>query len=692
MRVARRVFLSVGVLAALGCGEQRRSQTPSLGLTPDNFSFSKLAPGLEEQDTVEIYNRGSGQLVLRGGLLEDRSTATEFTLQIEDENGALRAPAWPEVIAGSSETPLRLVVTYRPTDDDARSDVGDVLLETNDPDALNVRLPILTGGAGPEIQVNPTSIDFGGVDFGESRGETLTITNTGVSALVISGFSVSGSPDFSVVQGDRTLGEALGDAPVVVEPGATQPVEVVYAPGQPGPDQATLVIASNDAASPQIAVNLSANGAAPCIEVTPADSVDFGSALKVASTDPATPTPHVRAVSIASCGGSELKIFSITIEGGDDTFSVADAPMPTCLEGETAPACTGPLFSLPALTPDAEAPSRTLQMEFRPVETRAYGGRLRIRTNANPPDYLLDLFGRGVDNSCPIPVAQVTALNVQPLDIIDLDGTPSSDPEGTVQEWQWTVVSRPDGSRAQLVESFTDPTRPVDGGVPDDVRTPTAKFFIDLAGHYEFDLVVRDNLGQLSCDPVASARVTVDAIPEKDLHIQLVWTTPDDPDETDDKGTDVDLHLRHSAGGEAWNDAANGYDCYYSNKEPDWGRPNDPLDNPSLDIDDTNGGGPENINLGQPEVGVTYDIGALYFRAESSFGQAGVDPTIEHAALTTVRVYVRGELLAEWLDRELVRRAQLWRVAAVEWCEDFAQCPRLVVRDEVLEEADYVTR
>ncbi len=690
MLVARGVVLSAALIATLGCGEQRRSQTPSLGLTPENYSFSKLAPGQEERDVVEIYNRGSGQLVLRGGLLDDRSTAAEFTLQVEETDGALRAPAWPEVIAGGSETPLRLVVTYRPTDEDPRSDVGEVLLESNDPDALNVTLPILTNGSGPEIQVNPTSIDFGGVDFGDRREEALTITNTGVSALVVSGFTVNGSPDFTVELGDRVLGADLGDMPVVVEPGGTTALEVVYAPGQPGPDEGALVIASNDAASPEIVVNLSANGAAPCIEVTPADSLDFGSALKVASVDPSTPTPNVRAIEIASCGGSELKILGITVEGGDDTFRIADVLEPGCEDGEAAPDCTGPLFSLPALTPDAAPPSRTLQMEFRPTETRAYGGRLRIRTNANPPDYLLDLFGRGVDNSCPIPVASVTQLNVQPLDIIDLDGSPSTDPEGQVLEWQWTVVSRPDGSRAELVESFTDPVVPVDGGPPDDVSTPQAKFFIDLAGHYEFDLVVRDNLGQASCDPVASARVTVDAIPEKDLHVQLVWTTPEDPDETDDKGTDVDLHVRHSLAGEGWNNAANGYDCYYFNKEPDWGRPGDPLDNPSLDIDDTNGGGPENVNLGQPETGVTYDVAALYFRAESAFGAAGADPTIEHAVLVTVRVYVRGELLAEWLDRTLERRAQLWWVASVEWCEDFAQCPRLTTRDEVLEEEDYV--
>jgi uncharacterized protein YfaP (DUF2135 family) len=54
------------------------------------------------------------------------------------------------------------------------------------------------------------------------------------------------------------------------------------------------------------------------------------------------------------------------------------------------------------------------------------------------------------------------------------------------------------------------------------------------------------------------------------LYTSMQWNTD---------GTDVDLHLT----------GPNGVDCYYSNKKPSWGG--------MLDIDDTNGFGPEHITI-----------------------------------------------------------------------------------------------
>ena len=323
-------------------------------------------------------------------------------------------------------------------------------------------------------------------------------------------------------------------------------------------------------------------------------------------------------------------------------------------------------------------------MGFWPTEERAYGGRLRVFTNGSTDPVVVDLFGRGVRNSCPVPDATLLAYSVPPLEVITLDGTPSTDPGGAVERWEWAVVSRPDGSTSQIVEAYSDPQAPADGGTADDPSTPQAKFFVDLAGNYEIELRVYDNLGQVSCDPKAVARVTIEAIPDRDLHVQLVWSTPDDPDETDKFGTDVDLHVRHERGLDAWGESAGTWDCYFSNKTPDWGTQGDPNDDPSLDIDDTTGAGPENVNLSNPEDGVRYSVGALYFRAESTFGVAGADPRLEHLSLASIRIYVKGELLFELIDRELTEEGQLWDVANITWCESGPACPTVTPVDRVL--------
>jgi hypothetical protein len=663
--------------ALLACGEQRSAQTPSLSIEPDSFTFARQGVGETSEDEVVVANAGKGDLVIRSFELVDNSTSDEFTLKTRSSAGELSDPPTGLTLAGGEQ--IVLVVIYAPADEDLRPDTGKVVLETNDATQLTAEIPIGGEDQGAEIVVTPSSIDFGRVNAGDSAEQDLQVSNIGVGRLVIDGMSISGSADFTVLAEGEPVPADLSDAPIEIGADETRLFKIVYAPGAPGPDGGELHIRSNDALSPDTVVPIAANGAAACIRVTP-ESVDFGASLKVDSMDPATPTPNHRAVLIESCGGTALEVTSIEITGSDaGAFQIADM-----FDGSGEPG--SPLFALPALIPDQVPPSRTLNIDFRPTEERVYGARVILHTNSIPDTTEIVLFGRGVENQCPLPVATAAEYNVRPLDIITLDGTPSSDPGGEVQRWIWTIVSRPEGSTAQIVESFTDPVRPAEGGPADDSATPTAFFFVDLAGQYEFELVVVDDLEQESCDPSASARVTLSAVPDKDLHIQLVWTTPDDPDETDMTGTDLDLHLRHPDADGGWNSDAGQFDCYFANKTPDWGAQLDPADNPTLDIDDTNGAGPENINLAHPEP-VTYDVAALYFRAESALG--GDDPRQEHISLASLRIYVRGELLGEWLDRELSHRADLWHVASVRWCEDLSVCPEIITVDQVLTEAEY---
>ncbi len=674
------VVLGATPAGIVGCDDGVNvSQTPALQFAPPEFRFPKLQPGQSIVREVIVTNGGSGDLFLGDLRLEDDSTAGEFELFVRSDDGQLGSVPSELTLPGDGDQRLVLAVRYSPTDPDATPDRGAVRIRTNDANSEDVSIPVTSGDIGAEILVSPRTLDFDSVEAGQTGVEQVTITNLGQVELVISRLDVSGSQDFGARFQDRNVTGDLGENPLVVPQGESIVLDVTYAPPSLGPDTAELKISSNDAARPTVVVNLRANGAAPCIQVAP-ETVDFGSALMVPGTD--VETPNTRPLVIESCGTTPLRVTGLAIENDDGTFRVLTELTP---DDET-----GALFELPARDPEAPAlPSRDLQIGFWPVETRAYGNRLLITSNASDEPFPVDLFGRGVDNACPIPAARETDLHVQPLDIITLDGTPSSDPGGEVRKWRWTVVDRPQGSVSVPVESFTDARRPADGGEPDEETTPQALFFVDLAGQYTIELQVIDNLGQTSCEPKAVERVVIDAVPDKDLHVQLVWSTPEDPDETDSRGTDVDLHVRHQNAGEFWSDST--WDCYFRNVNPDWGAQGDVVDNPSLDIDDTNGAGPENVNLSRPEPGVTYDIGAVYFRSESTFGDPERDPRQEHLSLVTVRVYAKGELLAEWVDRELERVAQLWWVASVEWCDDASRCPVVVPRDEVFEEGQYQT-
>ncbi|MBU1896200.1 hypothetical protein KKB55_00350 [Myxococcota bacterium] len=99
--------------------------------------------------------------------------------------------------------------------------------------------------------------------------------------------------------------------------------------------------------------------------------------------------------------------------------------------------------------------------------------------------------------------------------------------------------------------------------------------------------------------------------------------------------------------------------------------------------------GLENINLSRPEVGARYEVAALYFKAESTFNQPDADPRQSHISYVTVRLFVRGDLLGEFIDAPLTQVGQLWRVAEIEWCEDFNRCPVITPIDEILAEEEY---
>ena len=95
------------------------------------------------------------------------------------------------------------------------------------------------------------------------------------------------------------------------------------------------------------------------------------------------------------------------------------------------------------------------------------------------------------------------------------------------------------------------------------------------------------------------------------LHLRLDW----------DSQGDIDIHLI-APGGQMWDQM----DCHWANPSPEWGDPNDNLDNPFLDVDNTEAYGPENINVNNPQPGV-YQILIHYF-ANWSFDTDVVNSTV----------------------------------------------------------------
>ncbi|MEE8409371.1 MAG: DUF2135 domain-containing protein, partial [Myxococcota bacterium] len=167
------------------------------------------------------------------------------------------------------------------------------------------------------------------------------------------------------------------------------------------------------------------------------------------------------------------------------------------------------------------------------------------------------------------------------------------------------------------------------------------------AGHDVVRLTVWNTAGIQSLD-APQARVEFDAVPGATVLVQLTW---------DNASTDQDLHLVNVDMDDRV--CNTGSDCHWLAKTPLWftGSAAGQGPNPHMDLDDTNGLGPENILIDAPAPG-TYRIYVHYY---GNFNTSGTSPT-----RNTVRVFANGLQIAEYI-RTLSAEKDVWAVADLVW-------------------------
>ena len=127
----------------------------------------------------------------------------------------------------------------------------------------------------------------------------------------------------------------------------------------------------------------------------------------------------------------------------------------------------------------------------------------------------------------------------------------------------------------------------------------------------------------------------------------------------------MDLHVAHPTS-PAWFDR--GLDCHYRNFPiTNWG--NSEANNATLDVDDTDGAGPEKISILEPEntseLGGPYKVAAHYY-SDSGFG-VGIDGSFGPSD-ATVRITIRGQMAEEFT--QTMNNWDLWEVGGIEWTDE----------------------
>lgn len=619
--------------------------------------------------TIRLQNAGTSNLVIQAIEIIDQNPPNVFALN----NGfvGLELEDAPYKVAHTGETDLSIPREFIFGIEMVRQPVGitptaKLRIRSNarltNGNAQTIRdFELVVEGAKPSILVIPAIVNFGTVSANDVKQSQVSIANVGTDKLIISKFFLSGNPNLELVLGTQqypvspeTVQEGITLAePIEVAPGESHSVAVRYVAADDSEARGELRIISNDTTEPNgKVVPIQANVGGPCLQFVPI-RVAYGGKLvgRTASTT----------VEVRSCGDTELEITEISLRSDSSqefSLNLASLPNPPSNPGRLAVSDT-PL----KLGPNAVA---TIEVQYFPEDISPFvegrpiedTGIIQFRSNDARGLHEYELSGFGVEKECPTAVIRVAeGEEVIPQTVLHLIGSQSYAATGTIQSYFWEV-DQPNGSRSVFRQS-------------NQVADPT--FEVNVAGQYRFRLSVTDSSGEESCVP---AEVTVQVNPDEAIHVELLWDTPGDPDQFDTRsGADLDLHFAHpfAAGGydgdrdgrsDPWFD--NVYDCFWANNHPNWGNPSSLIDdNPSLDRDDADGTGPENINLKLPEENVTYRVGVHYWN-DHGFGKS----------YALVRIYTFGSLVFEESDRELVIR-DMWEVAEIKW-PPAGQLPKLI--------------
>jgi hypothetical protein len=410
--------------------------TPEIEVTPSSLNFGNVTVGAIADQALTVSNGGDGELIVSS------ITSTSARFSIVSPTGSFT------VTAGGQQM---VMVRFSPTS--AGPQTGQLQITSNDPDEPTVNIGVNgTGVAVPDIDVTPTSLDFGSVPLNQHVDRILTVRNTGTATLMVNSI-MSNNSQFSVVSPAGSFTVAVG---------GQQSVTVRFGPTTVGAQAGRLTITSNDPDEANVNVQLQGVGVAvPDIDVAPT-SLDFGSVTIGQSTD--------RMLTVRNTGGAPLMVTSIT--SNNARFSVVS-----------------PIGSFNVA---ANGGQQVVTVRFSPNAIGAQNGTLTI--NSNDPD----------ESNVPVPVSgQGVAAQVP-----DIDVTPTSLNFGNV-----TV-----GTSADLTLTVRN------------VGTATLTVNSIMSDNARFTVV--SPIGSFNVAPNGQQFVTVRFGPTApSMHMAMLIITSNDPDE-----------------------------------------------------------------------------------------------------------------------------------------------------------------
>ena len=315
--------------------------TPQISLSSTSVQFGTVGIGSTGTMNLTVSNTGSADLTVSVISL----TGAQFSVS------GITTPR--TIVAGQSAV---VGLSFHPTA--AGSAAATLSIASNDP--VNPTTTVALAGTGSsatfgQLQVTPTSANFGSVAVGSTNSQTIQVTNTGNAVLTITQATVTGT-------GFSTTGLTL---PLSINPGLSGTFNAQYQPAAAGAASGSLTIVSNAPTSPSV-ISLTGTGvAATQILSLSTNTVSFG------NVD--TGTSSTQTVTVTNTGNSNVQISQITASGTGYSLSGAGVPV--------------------TLTPSQKL---TFSVIFGPTVTGTASGSVTITSNATGSPSTVTLSGSGV--------------------------------------------------------------------------------------------------------------------------------------------------------------------------------------------------------------------------------------------------------------------------------------------------------
>jgi len=240
MKAEGRLFIlicAIGLSIVLFPFLSDAATTPNIHVSPMSANFGSVKTGGQSSPKyINIRNTGKANLHI--------SAITSADAEFTPSNDCTNIDITPGGVC-------TFTVTFSPPAESFGKKNATMVILSNAPESIvNVKL---SGQAPPpKISAPPMAVNFGTVNIGDtSLVKTVTVKNTGLSDLVISNISITGTEDFKQVANDCS----------VISKGLWCTIDITFTPSSPASkESATLGITSDDPKKTVLSVKLIGRG------------------------------------------------------------------------------------------------------------------------------------------------------------------------------------------------------------------------------------------------------------------------------------------------------------------------------------------------------------------------------------------------------------------------------------------------